>query len=182
MSDHADVIRVALEGYYRVTGGQGEPTMPSLAALAALEQELTEAKRLLALRDDAYKSSMREEAIARAEAAEAERDALRKALTEMSMDMSAWDAAAPDALVAEREPGPSEAANLLLDARLELAEAKQRIAYLVAEAHGCQPRLAKAEEALRDIRDYYEAVYAPGDQAYQAAIIARAALAGEEGT
>ena len=34
----------------------------------------------------------------------------------------------------------------------------------------------RLREALGVIADYYESVYAPGDQAYQAAIIARAAL------
>ena len=40
MSNHADTIRKALECYYRVTGGDGDPsTMASLAALDALVAE-----------------------------------------------------------------------------------------------------------------------------------------------
>lgn len=65
MTDHAFVVRQFVR-WDAVTQED------ALAALAALEQELADAKRLLALRDDAYKSSIRERAIARAEAAEAE--------------------------------------------------------------------------------------------------------------
>jgi len=59
--------------------------------------------------------------------------------------------------------------------RAEMAEEK-------AHQNACdwadmKDRAETAEQALREIRDYYEAVYAPGDQAYQAAIVARAALA-----
>jgi hypothetical protein len=38
-------------------------------------------------------------------------------------------------------------------------------------------RIEQLETRLKEIAHYYEAVYAPGDQAYQAVIVARAALA-----
>jgi len=68
MSGHADTIRKALECYYRVTGGDGDPsTMASLAALDALVAERDEwevaAKKISGARNRWKK---------RAEAAEAE--------------------------------------------------------------------------------------------------------------
>lgn len=91
MSDHAAIVREALGLFHSMVLSRERITPRSQfvhdegrAALAALEQELAESKRLLALRDDAYKSSMREEAIARAEAAEQALVATREALREIA--------------------------------------------------------------------------------------------------
>ena len=105
MSNHADTIRKALECYYRVTGGDGDPsTMASLAAL--------------------------------------------------------------DALVAERD-----------EANVQWHKIRDLHADAISE-------VSRLRVAMGVIADYYEAVYAPGDQAYQAVILIRAALAPtkEEGT
>ena len=48
MSDHADTIRKALECYYRVTGGDGDPS--TMASLAALDALVAEVDRLIAER------------------------------------------------------------------------------------------------------------------------------------
>lgn len=74
---HADTVRIALD-----------------ALLAHVERLTAERKhhlRLLALRDDEYRSSMREEAIARAEAAEREVERLTAENGRMEQELDAMD-------------------------------------------------------------------------------------------
>jgi len=97
--------------------------------------------------------------------------------------------AALDALVAERDEWEVAAKKISgarnrWKKRAEAAEAAARrvpaldaeIDRLGAYCRTQDAEVARLREALGVIADYYEAVYAPGDQAYQAAIVARAAL------
>jgi hypothetical protein len=94
-----------------------------------------------------------------------------------------------DALVAERDEWEVAAKKISgarnrWKKRAEAAEAAARrvpaldaeIDRLGAYCRTQDAEVARLREALGVIADYYEAVYAPGDQAYQAAIVARAAL------
>jgi hypothetical protein len=100
-------------------------------------------------------------------------DIVRKAIR-MHPDASTdeiWESeteafAALDALVAERD-----------EANVQWHKIRDLHADAISE-------VSRLRVAMGVIADYYEAVYAPGDQAYQAVILIRAALAPtkEEGT
>ena len=94
---------------------------------------------------------------------------------QLSVEFQRDAEAALDALVAERDEA------LLATARVREAHGDLVASTMVPLVRGgtfrdVLDRCEKLEAALRTIQDYYESVYAPGDQAYQAAIVARAAL------
>jgi len=139
MSDHADIVREALNEF-SLPGREFNPG--ALLALDALVAELAKAGDTRAVQDA---------------------ESIRK--------VEAYDAARAEV----KRNGHARAEYVL---RAEAAEAELR-----KQEHEWSKALIAVEaerdrlrEALGVIADYYESVYAPGDQAYQAAIIARAAL------
>ena len=83
--------------------------------------------------------------------------------------------AALDSLVAEREEA-RKATQRVREAHGDLVASTMVPLVRGGTFRDVLDRCEKLEAALRTIQAYYEAVYAPGDQAYQAAIVARAAL------